>query len=153
MSQKLDQKSELLNKVDIFKSLDSSAKNKLENIMEKRVVCAGEDLAVNEGQALFFFILISGRVMLATQEEKAVVFKEPGDFIGFELLSSEGKYITTLKSLTDGEMFFLNRSKFLEMIQEDSPMAKNIMGLWENYLSKTAPFIEKLDFTGVESIY
>ena len=58
----MSQKLELLNQVDIFKSLDNSAQNRLESIMEKRVISAGEDLAIQGGQALFFFILISGRV-------------------------------------------------------------------------------------------
>ncbi|MCK5541933.1 MAG: cyclic nucleotide-binding domain-containing protein [Desulfobacterales bacterium] len=149
----MSQKLELLNQVDIFKSLDNSAQNRLESIMEKRVISAGEDLAIQGGQALFFFILISGRVLLSTKEEKAVIFKKPGDFIGFELLSLNGKYTNTLKSLIDGEVFFLNREKFLEMIHGDATMVENIMSLWGNYLLKTAPFIKKLDFTGAESIY
>jgi CRP-like cAMP-binding protein len=149
----MSQKLELLNQVDIFRTLDSSAQGRFESIMEKRVISAGEDIAVKGGQAMFFYILISGRVMLYTQEEKAVTLNNPGSFIGFELLSSEGRYITTLKSLTDGEIFFLNRSKFLAIINEDPSMAENIMSLWRTYLMEIAPFIEKLDFTGVTSIY
>ncbi len=148
----MSQKLELLDKVDVFKSLDNSAKDRLESMIEKREICAGEDLALQGGQALSFFILITGKVMLFTQKEKAVVFKEPGDFIGFELLSSNGEYDTTLKSLTDGEIFLLNRNQFIEMFQEDSLMEENIMSLWENHLSKIAPFIEEPDETEEESI-
>jgi len=149
----MSQKLELLKKVDIFKSLDNSAQNRLENLLGKSVTCEGEDLAVNGGQALFFFILISGQVIIYTEDEKAVVFGKPGDFMGFELVSSKGRYKATIKALEDGEVFLLDRKKFLAMLQEDIPLAKRIMSSWGKYLLKTAPFIEKLDFTGKESIY
>ncbi len=148
----MSQKLKLLEKVDIFRSLDNSAKNRLESMIEKREICAGENLALQGGQALSFFILISGTVMLFTKKEKAVVFSEPGDFIGLELLSSNGEYDNSLRALTDGEIFLLNRNKFIEMIQEDSLMEENIMILWKSYFSKTAPFIEEPDETEVESI-
>jgi CRP-like cAMP-binding protein len=149
----MSQKLELLNKVDIFKSLDDSTLNRIENILEKSLISAGEDLAVKDGQALYFFILISGRVMLYTKDEKAVVFNEPGDFMGFDLLSEEGKYKASVKSLEDGEVFLLDRKKLLEMIEQDLLLAENIMGALEKYLSEKAPFIEKVDFTGRKSIY
>ena len=149
----MSQKTEILNKVDIFKFLENSAKDRLESILEKRVIYEGEDLAVENEQAFSFFILISGRIMLSAKEEKAVVLKNSGAFIGFELISSQGVYNATLKSLADSEVFLLDRSKFLEMIQEDSLMAESIMSEWEAYLLKTAPFVEKLDYFGAESIY
>ena len=149
----MSQNLELLSKVDIFKSLDNSTLSKIEGILEKNVVSAGEDLAVKDGQALFYFLLISGRVMLYTKDEKAVVFKEPGDFMGFEMLSSEGRYKATVKSLEDGEVFLLDSKKLLEMIEQDLLLAENIMGAFEKYLSEKAPFIEKVDFTGRKSIY
>ncbi len=149
----MSQKIEILNKVEIFKFLDSSAKERLESILEKRVINEGEEFAVENQQAFSFFILISGRIMLSTIEEKAVVLKNSGAFMGFELISSQGVYKATLKSLADGEIFLLDRSKFLEMIKEDSLMAENIMSEWEAYLLKTAPFVEKLDYFGAESIY
>ncbi|MCD4743104.1 MAG: cyclic nucleotide-binding domain-containing protein [Desulfobacteraceae bacterium] len=149
----MSQKKELINKVDVFKTLDDSVKERLESIMEQRTVHEGEDFAVEGAQAFYFFILISGKIMLSTKEGKAVVFKESGDFIGFELLSSQGIYKTTLKSLSEGQVFFLDRSKFLAMIQEDSLMAESIMTEWESYFLKTAPFIEKPGSTGAESIY
>ncbi len=149
----MSQKTEVLNKVDVFKFLDDSAKKSLESILEKRVVFEGEELAKEGESALSFFILISGRVMLSTKEEKAVVLKKSGDFIGFELISSKGIYNATLKSLADGEVLLLDSSRFLEMIKEDSLMAENIVSEWEAYLLKKAPFVEKLDYFGAESIY
>ena len=146
----MSQKTEVLNKVGIFKFLEESAKNRLESIMEKRVIYEGEDLAVKGEKALYFFVLISGRVMLSSQEEKAVVLNKSGTFIGFELISVQDVYNATLKSLADSEVFLLDRSKFLEMIEEDSLMSENIMSEWEAYLLKTAPFVEKLDYFGAE---
>ncbi len=149
----MSQKTEVLNKVDVFKFLDYSAKKSLETVLEKRVVFEGEEIAKEGEQALFFFILISGRMMLSTKEEKAVVLKESGDFVGFELISSKGIYNATIKSLVDGEILLLERSRFLEMIKEDSLMAEKITSEWEAYLSKRAPFVEKLDYFGAEPIY
>ena len=149
----MSQKIELLNKVDVFKFLDNSVKTRLASIMEKRIIHEGEGIAMTGEKAFFFFILLSGCVMLSMKKEKAVVLKDSGAFMGFELISSKGVYKATLKSLADGEIFLLDRSKFLEMIQEDSSMAESIMSEWEAYLLKTAPFVEKLDYFGAESIY
>ena len=143
---------ELINKVDIFQSLSDNIKSKLEKIMEKRFIHEGEDIAVYGEQALFFFILISGRLMLSFKEGEAVILKEAGDLIAFELIASESVYTSSLKSLTQSEVFFMNHKKFLEIIQEDSSDFKNVMEQWKASLIKTVPFIEKLDFASAESI-
>lgn len=142
----------LLDKADIFKSCDPTIKEKLEKIAEKRVMCEGEDLAIEGREALFFFLLISGRIMVSTKEGKAVVLQNPGDFAGFELFSTQEKYISSVKSIKEGEAFFINRHKFIEVIQEDPLMAEDFMQEWEAYISSTAPFLDSLDGSGVKSI-
>ncbi len=148
MGQKSDKSRELLAKVEIFNSLDDNFLVRLENIMEPRNIFKGEDLAVHGGEALYFFILISGRIMLYAEDGKAVIFNSPGDFMGFDLLALNDRYRTGLKSLNQGEVLQFNRIGFLELIHEDPAMADIIMDAWETYLLKTAPFIGAPDSIG-----
>ncbi len=141
----MSQNMELLNRVDIFQSLDDNIKIKFLDIMEKVSVHAGEDVAVKGGQGFYFFILVWGTAILSFDDGKAVVFNESGDFIGFEMLLAQGKYKATLTSLTDSDILFVDYSKFLEIIQEDSSMAESMRSRWEAFLLKKAPFVEKLD--------
>jgi len=138
----MSQKTDVLNKVDAFKGLDDTARDKIAGILAPRVVHEGEELAEKDHQAFSFFILVSGSIMLYREDKKAVVFNKPGAFMGFELLVKDDKYNATLKSLTQGEVLVLDHIKFLEMINQDLSMADSIKNEWESYLQKTAPFIK-----------
>jgi CRP-like cAMP-binding protein len=138
----MSHKTDVLNKVDAFKSLDDTARDKIAEMLEPRVVHEGEELAEKGHQAFSFFILISGSIMLYREDKKAVVFNKPGAFLGFKLLVKDDRYNATLKSLTKGEVLVLDHSKFLEMINQDLSMAESIKNEWESYLQETAPFIK-----------
>ena len=113
----------------------------------------GETLANKGEEAARFFVVASGTLLVAMDGGKALVMERPGDFIGMELLSSKGKYTSTVTALEQGLVFAIQRTDFIALIQEDSPMAEQIMHQWRSFLEETAPFVEQEEATGFEYHY
>ncbi len=143
----MSDKGVILGQSDIFKHLEKEDMDKIASLMDERRFQEGEELASSGGKAAFFFLLVSGTLMLSMAEGKALVMKTPGDFAGMALLSRQGVYISTVRALTDGTVFVLPRDRFLEIIKADTPAAKHIMKAWNSYLNRVAPFIRKQDFS------
>jgi len=133
---------EILNKSSIFSSLGEDDIQRLEPFFEKREIHPGDIIAKADDAAQFFFLLNNGTVLLAMEEGRSVVLNTPGDFIGLELLSAKGVYKTTLTVLEKGSVFAVPRQAFLAVIQENSEASATIMGSWQEYLDKTAPFVK-----------
>lgn len=149
----MSQELELLKKNSIFSSLEPADLKHLGSLMEPLDVHEGETLANRGEEAARFFILASGMLLVAMDGGKALVMEHPGDFIGMELLSSKGKYTSTVKALEQGQVFAIQRTDFIALIQEDSPMAEMIMHQWRSFLEETAPFVEQTEVTGFEYHY
>ena len=149
----MSQELELLKKNTIFSSLDSDDLKYLGSLMEPLDVHEGETLANRGEEAARVFVLASGTLLIAMDGGKALVMEHPGDFIAMELLSSRGKYTSTVKALEKGRVFAIQRTDFIALIQEDSPMAEQIMYQWRVFLEDTAPFVEQAEATGFEYHY
>ena len=111
--------------------------------METRDIQEGETLATRGERTTRFFILASGTLLIAMADGKTAVMDAPGDFIGMELLSSNGEYISTVTSLTRGQVLAVKRDDFIALIQEDSALAETVMHQWTAFLTETLPFVEK----------
>ena len=133
----------ILEKGTIFSSLAPNDLKRIGSLMEKRDIQEGETLATRGEEATRFFILASGTLLIAMGDGKTAVMDSPGDFIGMELLSSNGEYISTVTSLTRGEVLAIQREDFIDLIQEDSALAETIMHQWHAFLAETLPFVEK----------
>jgi len=131
---------EILKKSDLFATIEDADLERICGIIEQRDIHEGEKLAIAGEKARFFFFLISGTLMVYMENGKSVVMDEPGDFIGFEILSSKGIYQNSLTALTKGEVFAVNRRAFLEIIREDTPAALNITHAWHDYRIHKIPF-------------
>ncbi|ACN13744.1 putative cAMP-dependent protein kinase, regulatory subunit [Desulforapulum autotrophicum HRM2] len=149
----MSQELELLKKNTIFSSLEPADLKHLGSLMEPFDVQEGETLANRGEEAARFFILASGTLLVAMDGGKALVMEHPGDFIAMEILSSKGKYTSTVKALEQGLVFAIQRNDFIALIQEDSPMADQIMYQWRIFLEDTAPFVEQEEATGFEYHY
>ncbi len=131
---------EMLKKSDLFATVDDADLERICGIIEQRDIHEGEKLAIAGEKARFFFFLISGTLMVDMENGKSVVMDEPGDFVGFEILSCRGIYKSSLTALTKGEIFAVNRRAFLEIIREDSPAALSITHAWHDYRIRKIPF-------------
>jgi CRP-like cAMP-binding protein len=149
----MSQELELLKKNSIFSSLEPADLKYLGSLMTPLDVHEGEILANKGEEAARFFVLASGTLLIAMDGGKALVMEHPGDFIGMELLSSKGKYTSTVTALEHGLVFAIQRTDFIALIQEDSPMAEQIMQQWRSFLEETAPFVEQAEATGFEYHY
>ena len=132
----------ILKKVEMFKSLKHTDIEKIKLIIEKRNTIEGEVLTTPKEKADFFFILVSGDILISMEKEKSVVMSTSGDFIGMDLISSKGIYISELTALSNGKVLAINRDDFFKIIQEDSHVFQNIMDSWTVYLNKIAPFVK-----------
>ncbi len=134
---------EILAKSALFSSLSPADLKKMGTLMEKQNIQEGERLATKKERATRFFILSSGTLLVDMDDGKSLIMENPGDFIGMELLSSKGKYINTVIALEEGEIFAIKRDDFLDLIQEDSPVAETIMRHWNAYLDENLSFLEQ----------
>ena len=136
----------ILKKSELFRNLEEKDLAELQQSMETRTVQEGETLATQGDTASFFFVLHTGTILVALKDGKSAVMREPGDFIGLELLSSKGIYTTTLTALTACEIVVIPRDAFLAFIQQDSVAAETFMQSWVNHRSRIFPFITEQDF-------
>jgi len=136
---------EILKKSSVFNSLGENDIQRLETFFEKREIHPGDIIANAKDAAQFFFLLNNGTILLAMDEGKSVVLNTLGDFIGLELLSAKGIYITTLTVLEAGSVYAVSSQDFLAFIQEDSVAAAAIMASWQEYLDKTASFAKNIE--------
>ena len=132
---------DILKKSGLFSGSQEKDLSELGKSMEPRTVQEGECLAGRGDTATFFFIIKSGTILVAWKRDKSAVLNSPGDFIGLELLSEKGVYVSTLTALTACEIFVIPRETFLAFIQGDSPSAEAFMQAWATHRSGRFPFI------------
>jgi CRP-like cAMP-binding protein len=147
------QELEILKKSNVFNSLELSDLRRLGSLMEPLDLQEGETLATMGEEATRFFILDTGSLLVAMDGGKALVLEQPGDFIAMQILSSNGKYLSTVTALEPGLVFAVNKTDFIDIIQEDSPMADLIMNEWNIFLEKSAPFVKDKGAAGFEYNY
>ncbi|MFH2091061.1 MAG: cyclic nucleotide-binding domain-containing protein [Pseudomonadota bacterium] len=136
---------DILGSSPVFKSIEAAAIEKMGSLFEKRDIYPGDMIATACEPAQNFFVLAKGSVLLGMEDGKSVVLNHPGDFIAMELLSAKGIYKTSVSVLEKGQVYVILRDDFLKIIQEDTPMAQQIMEAWQIYLDQTAPFAAKIE--------
>lgn len=149
----MDSKTEVLKKSVLFSTLQPQDLREIADYCETRDIQEGELLAATGNKASFFFILVSGTLLLAMENDKSIFLDKPGDFIGMDILSSHGRYHSTLTALTKGEILVIRRDDFLDIIQSDSEAANIIMTSWSRHLEENITFLEKSEDSGIDYQY
>ncbi|MFH2061226.1 MAG: cyclic nucleotide-binding domain-containing protein [Pseudomonadota bacterium] len=135
----------VLSDSSVFQSIETADVEKTAALFEKRDVLPGEVIATAGEAAQNFFLLDKGTVLLGMKDGKEVVLNQTGDFIAMELISAKEIYRTTATVLEKGCVYAIARDQFLNVIQEDTPVAEKLMHGWQDYLNQTAPFAAKLE--------
>jgi len=143
----------ILKKSELFKSIEEKDLGAMGQVLEQRSVQEGEILATQGDTATFFFVLKTGTILVALNDGKSALVNTTGDFIGLELLSSKGIYISTLTALTPCEIVVIPRDTFLEFIQDNSSAAATFMQAWSSYRSRTFPFLTEQDTPNMDYHY
>jgi len=143
----------ILRKSELFRSMEERDLDAMGQTLEKRTIQEGEILATKGDTATFFFVLRTGTLLIELNDGKSAVVNKSGDFIGLELLSSKGVYISTLTALTSCEIMVISRDAFLEFIQSDSSAADTFMQAWNTYRSRAFPFLTEQDTPDMDYQY
>jgi len=140
---------DIVKKSVAFNSLGQADLEGIVQISEKRKIQEGEILAEEKQRAAFYFLLVSGALMISMDSEKACVLDSAGDFAGFDLLSSKGLYISRVTSLLTGEVVAVSRNGLLDIIGENSSAGEIIMDNWQQFSAKKFPFLKSgIDLAG-----
>ncbi|WP_022667429.1 cyclic nucleotide-binding domain-containing protein [Desulfospira joergensenii] len=133
---------DILRRSDVFKSLDDPDIERLSLLFDSRELHTGDVLTSEGDPAQYFFLLEKGTLLLAYEDEKAVVLKDCGDFAGMELLSAKGICKATATVLEPGRAHAVSREEFLAFIQEDTPGAASAMASWQEVLDGIGDFVK-----------
>ncbi|MEA1966914.1 MAG: cyclic nucleotide-binding domain-containing protein [Thermodesulfobacteriota bacterium] len=136
---------EAIKKSAVFGLLGNDDLERIAQISVRRDLQEGDIIANRGEKAAYFFILISGVLLVSMENGKSVVMRDAGDFVGFELLSSKGRYINTLTSLLKGEVTAVRRDALLDIIEEDSDAGHSIMQSWNSFVTERVPFVKDSD--------
>lgn len=128
----------------VFNTLDAADFDRIMPLFQKWDLHTGDTLTAAGDQAQFFFLLGQGTLVLALEEDKAVVLDACGDFAAMELLSRQGVYTTTITALGTGVLWAILRQDFLDFIQEDTPGAAAVMAGWQQFLDTRAAFAKQI---------
>lgn len=132
---------DILGQGAVFCDLETEDLEELLSQMECRPVQEGEHLTEKGSRAACYFILKSGMLLIAMKEGRSLIIDQPGEFIGFETLASDGVYENTVIALCRGEIWVIPREDFLSLVRQDTNAAAAIVAAWQTYLNDKAPFL------------
>ncbi len=135
---------DVLKKSAVFNALDAADLDRIMPLFQKRALHTGDILATSGDPAQFFYLLGLGTLLLAMEDDRAVVLDGAGDFAAMELLSRKGVYIATVTALEDGVVWTIPRQDFLDFIQEDTLGAGAVMAGWQVFLDTRAAFAQQI---------
>lgn len=132
----------ILKRSRIFSSLTEQQLEVLMPLCDPRDLNPGDLLTTAGDPSQYYFILETGSLLSAFEDGKALVLDNPGDFLGLELLSLNGRYRATTTVLNKGRAIAIPRSAIISIISQDSPASETIISLWYEILAQTAPFLK-----------
>ena len=131
----------------LFSNSNDSDIGAISRLAVSRVVEEKETLAVSGEKATSFYIIESGMFLLDQDDGKSMVLDRCGDFAGLDILSRQGIYCANLTALTSGTVLTIKRNDFLDIIQDASPHADQIMQAWNQFLTHEIPYFQHSDDT------
>ena len=135
---------ETLKNSAVFASVEGADLAELESLFEERKFSSGEVLMTAGETAQYYYLLDEGSLLVAMEEDRAVVLSAAGDFAGLDLISENGHCRSTVTVLGDAVAHVISRDDAMGLIAEDSPVSETIREAWTAYVDQVAPFA-KLD--------
>lgn len=131
----------------LFRNSSDADIESISRLITSKEIEEGEALAVSGERATSFYIVVSGTFLLEMNDGKALILDRTGDFAGLDILSRKGIYCSDLMALTSGKVIVVKRNDLLDIIQDDTPQANQIMHEWSQYLAEQIPFFHRPDET------
>ncbi len=146
---------DVLKKCPLFAGLRDEDLKKVRAISSLKRVGKKEVLFSEGEEAKGFYIVLSGKVKLykvSTEGKEQIlhVVSAPDSFAEAALFQ-EGTYPAFAESMTEGELLFIPRKEFIQMIEKNPQLSINMIVSLSQYLRRFASLIEELSLKEVSS--
>jgi CRP/FNR family transcriptional regulator len=146
---------EQLKKPLLFSGLNSADLSELASITVRRSFRKGETLFSEGEEATGFYLLVSGSIKLCRMSpdgrEKVLHFVKPRETFAEAAFFGDGKYPAEARALEAGEVLYLPRQGFMELMSHNPNFALNLVVSLSLMLRQFARQIEELSFADVTS--
>jgi len=146
---------EQLKKPLLFSGLNNTDLAELASITARRAFRKGETLFSEGEEATGFYLLVSGSIKLCRMSpdgrEKVLHFVKPGETFAEAAFFGDGKYPAEARALEPGEVLYLPRQGFMELMGHNPNFAFNLVVSLSLMLRQFARQIEELSFADVTS--
>jgi CRP/FNR family transcriptional regulator len=146
---------ELLKKSLLFSGLNDPDLAELATITVRRKFKKGESLFGEGDDATGFYLLVAGSIKLCRVahdgREKVLHFVRPGETFAEAAFFGDGKYPAEGRAMAAGEVLYLPREGFLELMGMNPGFSLNLVVSLSLMLRRFARQIEELSFADVTS--
>ena len=148
--------SELLDRVDLFASLEMEEKNALAAKLEQRQVRPGQQIVQQDAEGSSLYVVAEGLMEVRVRFEEAgperkVAQVGPGDFSGEMSLLTGTPRSTTVITLTDSVIYKIEKMHLEPIIQARPPIAESLGSLLSLRQEATKALAEGEDGDAVDS--
>jgi len=146
---------ELLKQSMLFSGLKDPDLAELATITVRRKFRKGESLFSEGDEATGFYLLVAGSLKLCRVahdgREKVLHFVRPGETFAEAAFFGDGKYPAEARAMESGEVLYLPREGFLELMGRNPGFSLNLVVSLSLMLRRFARQIEELSFADVTS--
>ncbi|MBW4055447.1 MAG: Crp/Fnr family transcriptional regulator [Proteobacteria bacterium] len=146
---------EQLKKPLLFSGLNNTDLAELAAITVRRAFVKGETLFCEGEEATGFYLLISGSIKLCRMSpdgrEKVLHFVQPRETFAEAAFFGDGKYPAEARAMEAGEVLYLPRQGFMELMSHNPNFAFNLVVSLSLMLRQFVRQIEELSFADVTS--
>ena len=146
---------ELLKKSLLFSGMNDADLAELATITVRRKYKKGESLFGEGDEATGFYLLVSGSIKLCRVahdgREKVLHFVQPRETFAEAAFFGDGKYPAEARAMETGEVLYLPKAGFLELMSRNPGFALNLVVSLSLMLRRFARQIEELSFADVTS--
>lgn len=146
---------EQLKKPLLFSGLNDADLAELAAITVRRTFRKGETLFSEGEEATGFYLLVSGSIKLCRMSpdgrEKVLHFVNPRETFAEAAFFGDGKYPAEARAMEAGEVLYLPRQGFMELMSHNPDFAFNLVVSLSLMLRQFARQIEELSFADVTS--
>jgi CRP/FNR family transcriptional regulator, dissimilatory nitrate respiration regulator len=146
---------ELLKKSLLFSGMNDADLAELAQITVRRKFKKGESLFGEGDEATGFYLLVSGAIKLCRVahdgREKVLHFVQPRETFAEAAFFGDGKYPAEARAMESGEVLYLPKAGFLELMGRNPGFALNLVVSLSLMLRRFARQIEELSFADVTS--
>jgi CRP/FNR family transcriptional regulator len=146
---------ELLKKSLLFSGMNDADLAELAQITVRRKFKKGESLFGEGDEATGFYLLVTGSIKLCRiahdGREKVLHFVQPRETFAEAAFFGDGKYPAEARAMEPGEVLYLPKQGFLELMGRNPGFALNLVVSLSLMLRRFARQIEELSFADVTS--